>query len=103
RALGGTAVNLPVFAVAGGQVLEARVAWTSDDSATLALGGATIDAEVSAEGEFLGGSVAAQGLTFTRVGAADRPGGTHSSSAAAGVAPATAPTTSDYSAPPGAP
>ncbi len=96
KALGGATVDVPLFAVAGGQLLQARVEWTSADSATLALGGATIHAKVSPEGEFLGGTVPTQGVTFTRVGV----GGQTATPSPAAPAPAAKP---DYSAPPGAP
>lgn len=105
RAIGGSSVDVPLFAVAGGQILHARVDWTSADSATLALGGATIHARVSPQGEFLGGTVPTQGVTFTRGGA----GSTGAEpSPATNAAPAAAPATaaapkSDYSAPAGAP
>jgi pimeloyl-ACP methyl ester carboxylesterase len=95
KALGGGSVDVPVFAVAGGQLLQARVEWTSADSATLALGGATIHARVSPEGEFLGGTVPTQGVSFTRVGIGSRTS-TPAPTAAAMPKP-------DYSAPPGAP
>ncbi len=95
KALGGKSVDVPVFAVAGGQLLQARVEWTSADSATLALGGATIHARVSPDGEFLGGIVPTQGLSFTRVSVDGQP-------APPSPMPAAAPKP-DYSAPPGAP
>lgn len=93
KALGGSSVEMPVFAVAGGQLLQAKVHWTGADSATLELGGAIIHARVSPEGEFLGGVVAGQGVRFTRVGAGGE---------VAAPTPAPAPKP-DYSAPPGAP
>ena len=97
KVLGGSSVEVPVFAVAGGQLLHARVQWTGADSATLELGGATIRASVSPDGEFLGGVVPTQGVSFTRVS-------TGSQSAAPTSLPATAPAPkADYSAPPGAP
>lgn len=95
KALGGDTVEVPVFAVAGGQVLRAHVDWTSADSATLALGGATIHATVSTDGEFLGGTVPTQGVSFTLVGA-----GGHPATPPPADAPAPKP---DYSAPAGAP
>ncbi|HET7621053.1 MAG TPA: alpha/beta fold hydrolase [Gemmatimonadaceae bacterium] len=95
KVLGGSTVEVPVFAVAGGQLLKAKVQWVGADSATLELGGATIDARVSPEGEFLGGVVPSQGVRFTRVGAGDE---------SASPPPASAPTPKpDYSAPPDAP
>ena len=108
RVVGGSHVTVPVFAIAGGQVLEARVEWTSTDSATLALGGATIHARMSAAGDFLGGAVPTQGVTFARVGNATGSDGTPPEPAAASAAPATAMAPAaaakpDYSAPPGAP
>ncbi|HEU6453564.1 MAG TPA: alpha/beta fold hydrolase [Gemmatimonadaceae bacterium] len=97
KALGGESVDVPVFAVAGGQLLQARVEWASADSATLALGGATIHARVSPEGEFLGGTVPTQGVSFTRVDAG-------SGASAPAPTPAAAPVPKpDYSAPPEAP
>jgi pimeloyl-ACP methyl ester carboxylesterase len=97
KALGGSSVDVPVFLVAGGQVVEAKVRWTGADSATLELGGATIHARVSPEGAFLGGVVPSQGVRFTRIGA----GGEDATSV---PMPATAPASRpDYSAPPGAP
>lgn len=95
RALGGSSVDVPVFALSGGQLLHASVQWTGADAATLALGGTTIHASVAPDGKFLGGTVPTQGLRFTRVsgnGATPLP------------SPASAPTQKpDYSAPPGAP
>jgi pimeloyl-ACP methyl ester carboxylesterase len=97
KVLGGSTVEVPVFAVAGGQLLQAKVQWIGADSATLELGGATINARVSPEGEFLGGVVPSQGVRFTRVGA-------EYESATRGSTPAPAPAPKpDYSAPPGAP
>lgn len=93
KALGGASVEVPVLAVEGGRLLRAKVQWIDASSATLELGGATIHASVSPSGEFLGGTVPAQGVRFTRVGAGDLPS-----------MPASAPTPKpDYSAPPGAP
>ena len=97
KVLGGSSVEVPVFAVAGGQLLRARVQWSGADSATLELGGATIHASVSKEGEFLGGVVSAQGVRFTRVGA-----GSQSATPIPMPVPTATPKP-DYSAPPGAP
>jgi pimeloyl-ACP methyl ester carboxylesterase len=97
KVLGGPTVEVPVFAVAGGQLLRAMVQWSGADSATLELGGATIHASVSPEGEFLGGVVPAQGVRFTRVGA-----GGESGAPVPMPVPAAMPKV-DYSAPPGAP
>lgn len=95
KALGGASVEVPVLAVEGAKLLQAKVEWTDVGSATLELGGATIHASVSPAGEFLGGTVATQGVRFTRVGVGDLP---------SIPAPASTPTPKpDYSAPPGAP
>ena len=97
KVLGGSPVEVPVFAVAGGQLLRAKVEWSGADSATLELGGATIHARVSPDGEFMGGVVPTQGVRFTRVGA-----GGQSGAPLPTPAPAATPRP-DYAAPPGAP
>jgi pimeloyl-ACP methyl ester carboxylesterase len=97
KAIGGRSADVPVFAVAGGQLLQARVEWASADSATLALGAATIHARVSPEGEFLGGTVPTQGVTFTRVSVGGQPAVSAPMPTGAQVPKP------DYSAPPGAP
>lgn len=95
KKLGGAEVDVPVFAVSGGQTLHATVRWTGADSATLSLGAATIHASVSRDGHFLGGSVPAQSVRFTRVIEGAAP-----SSSSSPPAPRPKP---DYSAPSGAP
>jgi pimeloyl-ACP methyl ester carboxylesterase len=100
RVVGGTAATVPVFVLAGGQLLQAEVRWIGTDSATLELGGATIHARVSKEGEFLGGVVPTQGVRFTRVSGAGNDGAAGSTATSEPAPPAPKP---DYSAPPGAP
>lgn len=95
KTLGGASVEVPVLAVAGGQLLQAKVQWTDAHSATLELGGATILASVSLDGGFLGGTVPTQGVRFTRVSAGGQPAPPTPASISAPKP--------DYSAPPGAP
>lgn len=95
KVLGGATADIPLFAVSGGQMLAARVHWTGGDSATISLGGATIEAKVSHDGHFLGGTVPEQGVRFTLLEDGSRP-----SQPSPTPPPSPAP---DYSAPPGAP
>jgi pimeloyl-ACP methyl ester carboxylesterase len=95
KVLGGDSAEIPVFALAGGRLLQAKVQWTDASSATLELGGATILASVSPAGDFLGGTVPTQGVRFTRVGVGDQP--------SIPTAPSASAPKPDYSAPPDAP
>jgi uncharacterized protein len=88
RALGGSPVAVPVFAVQGGQTLNATVTWVGSDSALIVLG-AEMRVAVSPAGRILGAAVPSQQLTATRVE------GAHVTAVAAGRP--------DYSAPPDAP
>jgi uncharacterized protein len=89
RALGGERVEVPIFLAQGGQTLGATVTGHGADSVLVSLAGSEMRAAVSTDGRLLGGSVPAQGLTFTRVE------GALPTEARAGPA--------DYGAPEGAP
>jgi dipeptidyl aminopeptidase/acylaminoacyl peptidase len=88
RVVGGTRVEVPLFAVGGGQLLRAVVTWNSPDTALIALGGVELRAAVAPDGRVLGAAVPSQGVRFTR---------TEGSVAVGGAAAA------DYSPPPNAP
>jgi uncharacterized protein len=88
RAIGGTRVDVPLFVAQGGQTLRATVTWTRPDSVVIVLG-TEMHAALAPDGSIRSASVAAQGLTVTRVD------GAHV--AAVSVEPA------DYSAPDDAP
>lgn len=94
KALGGAGVEVPLFAVSGGQTLQARVQWSGSDSASIAVAGVTILASVSPDGHFNGGLVPSQQLHFTRVEEGSLP---------AQLPPPAPKAAPDYSAPPGAP
>jgi len=63
-------LSVPVFMVAGGQTLMARVYHLAPDSVAIALG-AESRLWVAPDGRILGGAVPAQGLTITRAPASD--------------------------------
>jgi uncharacterized protein len=69
RALGGPSATVPVFAVQGGQTLDATVTWLPGDSALLVLG-SEMRVAVAPDGSLLGAAVPAQRLTTTRVAGA---------------------------------
>ncbi|MEO8450129.1 MAG: alpha/beta hydrolase [Gemmatimonadota bacterium] len=90
KVLGGGTATIPLFAVAGGQMLTALVRWIGTDTAVVAIGAAELRANVSPSGQLLGAMVPSSNVRFVR------------SDASAGSAPvAVAPP--DYSAPAGAP
>jgi dipeptidyl aminopeptidase/acylaminoacyl peptidase len=91
KAIGGAVAEVPVFAVVGGSIVEATVAWKAPDSAALTLGGVEMRARLSDLGEIIDAEVPLQGVRFAQEGAASAP-------MAASAAPK-----ADYSAPPGAP
>ena len=88
RVLGGARVEIPMFAVSGGQTLSAVVTWSGPDTAVIMLGGVEMRATVSGDGRLLGATVPAQGVRFARVD---------------GDVPIPAGPRQDYSAPAGAP
>jgi fermentation-respiration switch protein FrsA (DUF1100 family) len=94
RVLGGDRVEVPLFALAGGQTIHATVARLGPDSATIAVGGTEVRLRVDDEGRVLGGTIPAQNLTITRVAQ----GAGEAAARREGEAPPP-----DYSAPPGAP
>lgn len=67
RALGGDEVEIPLFNLAGGVTIPARVRRLSDDSAVVAVAGTETRARIGVDGTLLGGRIAAQNLTFERV------------------------------------
>jgi dienelactone hydrolase len=89
RTLGGARVEVPMFAVGGGQVVPAIVTWPSRDSAVITLGGVDLRAAVAPDGRVLGAIVPVQNVRFTRI------------EGATAVSMTTTPP--DYSAPAGAP
>ncbi len=89
RHLGGDSVEVPVWAIQGGQTTLAQVVRRGSDSVVVTLGGVPVRLAVNAEGAITGGMVPSQGLRLVRVRDA--------SAGAMAVAPP------DYSAPPGAP
>ena len=89
RQLGGDSVEVPVWAIQGGQTTMAQVVRRGGDSVVVTLGGVPVRLAVNAEGAINGGVVPSQGLRLVRVRGA--------SAGAMAVAPP------DYSAPPGAP
>jgi len=89
RIIGGPRVQVPLFVVAGGQVLTAVVTWSGPDTAVIAVSGVDLRAAVSPDGRLLGAVVPSQGVRFTRVD---------------GASPiSTQVTPPDYTAPAGAP
>ncbi len=86
KALGGTAADVPVLVMAGGQNTTAAVRWLGADSALITLG-PELRVHISPRGELLGGVVPSQGVHFVRDASAPKP-----------TAQAV-----DYSAPAGAP
>lgn len=95
RVLGGDRVEVPLFALAGGQTIHATVTRPGPDLVTITVGGAEVRLRVDDEGRVHGGTIPAQNLTITRVAE-------ESGEAAAERAGTTGPPP-DYSAPPGAP
>lgn len=89
RQRGGDSVDVPGFAVSGGQTFTIAVRRLGADSAVVTIGGVAARLSVDSAGAILGGSVPDQGLRLDV-----RPGATDA--ALAGPKP-------DYSAPPGAP
>ena len=89
RTVGGPRVELPAFAVAGGQVLPAVVTWSGADTAVVTIAGVDLRLAVAPDGRVLGAAVPSQRVTFTRVDAATSVG--------------TAARPPDYSAPADAP
>ena len=89
RAVGGSRVQVPMFAVGASQVLPAVVTWPTPDSAVITLGGADLRASVAPDGRLLGAVVPMQNVRFTRVEATSK------------VSVSAAPP--DYTAPAGAP
>lgn len=71
RALGGERVEVPLFAVSGGQTFAAAVERRGRDSAVVSLGGVEMRLATDSEGRVLGGGVPAQGISLRRV---ERPG-----------------------------
>jgi hypothetical protein len=63
-------VRVPVFAVAGGETLQAAVVWVGADSVALTLGGVEVRARVDPAGALRGAAVPSQGLIVERVAAA---------------------------------
>ncbi|MDQ6830224.1 MAG: alpha/beta fold hydrolase [Gemmatimonadota bacterium] len=91
KALGGASTTIPLFAVAGGQMLSATVKWPTADSAIVSIAGSPdVRASVSPAGQLLGAAVPAQNVRFVRSAAS-------TASAPRPIAPP------DYSAPAGAP
>jgi hypothetical protein len=77
KAIGGTAADVPVLVMAGGQNTTAGVRWLGADSALITLG-PELRVEVSPSGQLLGGVVPSQGVHFVRGaprGAVSRRGG----------------------------
>ncbi len=89
RILGGDSLEVPMFAVSGGQTFPLTVKWLPPDSVVIGLGGVPARLAVDAQGAIRGGSIPSQGLTLS---VSDR-----SDPALFRSAPL------DYSAPPGAP
>jgi uncharacterized protein len=89
RALGGAAVQVPLFMVQGGQTAPVAVTWQASDSVIVELPGMLMRAAVDGVGHIIALAVPSQNLTVTRVAGVHVPPVT------------TAPP--DYSAPPGAP
>lgn len=66
RALGGERVEVPVFLAQAGQSATAVVERLGADSVTVTLAGTVVRARTGPDGRLLGGTVAAQNLSFTR-------------------------------------
>lgn len=88
RAMGGPAADVPILVMAGAQTTTAGVRWLGADSAVITLG-PELRVHVSPTGEFLGGVVPSQNVSFVREGNAPPP--------------TARPPARDYSAPAGAP
>lgn len=89
RALGGSPVTVPLFAVGGAMTLDAVVTKFRADSVCIHLGETDICFLVDAAGNVKSGAIPSQGVTIERTASAD--------------AAAFAVEKADYSAPPGAP
>lgn len=104
KVLGQATADIPLFNVAGGQVLHAKVQWLGADSAVIAIANTEMRASMSTDGQLLGALVPSQHVRFTRAGEGTSTSLAPSSSSGADTHPAASPSAKpDYAAPPGAP
>jgi dipeptidyl aminopeptidase/acylaminoacyl peptidase len=67
HALGGTSVDVPLFATAGGATVPLHVAWVGSDSAHLTLSGVSMNAGIGLGGHLIGLAVPSQNVRALRV------------------------------------
>lgn len=67
RAVGGDSVTLPLFMLQGGTTIPAMIVWHASDSATMAIGGSSVQATLSEDGRLRSAAVPAQNLVVERI------------------------------------
>lgn len=67
RAIGGSPVDVPLFALAGGATVPLTVTWVRSDSAQLTLGGVAMNARLGTDGTLTALAVPAQGVQIVRI------------------------------------
>ncbi|HET7565505.1 MAG TPA: alpha/beta fold hydrolase [Gemmatimonadaceae bacterium] len=104
KVLGQATADIPLFNVAGGQLLHAKVQWLGADSAVIAIANTEMRASTSTDGQLLGALVPSQHVRFTRAGEGTSASLAPSSSSGVDTHPvASSAAKPDYAAPPGAP